>query len=387
MSTTLTEVLIAATDPDISETGGGHNQKGIEFQKNWAVVKMFAMRQAGFPDFLFLFEAVQDVAILNSSISPTTIEVFQIKKKDRNEWTWAALTNLHVPSDQTKTPSKGQKTKPLEGVAASPLGKLFMSLAVFKELECSGAFISNAGCDLQIAAGGNVATSLPVDLTVLPDHFKKLLQDALATIQKPGHAVADLSKIQLEKVELPVDGAQTYTIGIVHTFLSKTSPQHAGQAQSFLESLLAKLGPLGAKTAKATTIDDMKSRHGFSSEEFDSALGDLEQTLDVAFFINIWLNQLATEGMDFVSVSRIRMAASGIYRRLVTSTSLPGETEIDAACDAWLSANPATAPLLSFLEQGVAHLQTQFSHTRISELQAHFLIRTIETCADQTLQG
>jgi hypothetical protein len=51
-------------------------------------------------------------------------------------------------------------------------------------------------------------------------------------------------------------------ISIVHKFLDKVSPTHAGQARSFVESLLAKLGPLGAKTARATTIELMKSRHG-----------------------------------------------------------------------------------------------------------------------------
>src|SRR5699024_11184669 len=101
-------------------------QKGIEFQKNWAIVKMFSLKEKATIDFLFLFEAVQDVAILNSSTAPTSIEVFQIKKKDRMEWTWASLTNLHAPYDPSKKAKiKVKKTKPLDGVADSPLGKLF----------------------------------------------------------------------------------------------------------------------------------------------------------------------------------------------------------------------------------------------------------------------
>jgi len=385
LSTALTEVFNAAINSDIAETGGAHNQKGIEFQKNWAIVKMFSLRKAGLPDFLFLFEAVQDVAILNSSSSPTAIEIYQVKKKDRSEWTWSSLTNLHVPSDPVSKSKKSsvKKTKPLAGISTSPVGKLFAAVASFKELDCTAGFVSNAGCDINLSDGGNAATSLPVAMSALPDHFKQLLQEALASVQKEGQATADLSRLKLEKVELPVDGTQTYTIGLVHNFLADTSPQHAGQARSFVESLLAKLGPLGAKTAKATSIEDMKARHGYSSEDFNSALGDLEQTLDMAFFIDNWLNQLTLEGLDFVSVSRIRMATSGIYRRMVTSTSLPGEPEINAACAEWLSTNPATSPLLSFLNVGVEHLQSSFQSTRTADLQAHFLIKAIESCAGQ----
>lgn len=225
MSTALEEVMLALGDPDTAESGGAHNQKGIEFQKNWAIVKMFALKEKGDIDFLFLFEAVQDIAVLNTSTAPTTIEVFQVKKKDRKEWTWASLTNLHVPDDPSKkSKAKAKKTKPLEGFAESPLGKLFAALSGFKTLKGSGGFISNAGCDLELAAGGNAATSLPIALSELPTHFTDLLQAALDTVHKPGSAKSDLSKVLLEKIDVPVDDAQTYTIGIVHKFLDSVSP-------------------------------------------------------------------------------------------------------------------------------------------------------------------
>ncbi|GAB1715036.1 MAG: hypothetical protein NTAFB05_00780 [Nitrobacter sp.] len=184
--------MLALGDPDIAESGGAHNQKGIEFQKNWAIVKMFALKEKGAVNFLFLFEAVQDIAILNSPTAPTSIEVFQVKKKDRTEWTWTSLTNLHVPDDPVKKgKSKVKKTKPLDGIADSPLGKLFASLTCFKTLESSGGFISNAGCNLVLASGGNVATSLPVALSELPSHFTDLLQAALNAVHKSASAKSD----------------------------------------------------------------------------------------------------------------------------------------------------------------------------------------------------
>lgn len=381
MSTALEEVVQALVDPDTAETGGAHNQKGIEFQKNWAIVKMFALKEKGAIDFLILFEAIQDVAILNSAVKPTAIEIFQIKKKDRNEWTWSLLTNLHVPDDPLKKMKGHKMAKPLDGVSGSPLGKLFAALAGFKTLNSSGGFVSNAGCDLKLSAGGNAATSLPVSLSALPLHFTDLLQAALDSVQKAGHAKADLSKVILEKVDIPVDDAETYTIGIVHKFLDKMSPKHSGQARSFVESLLAKLGPLGAKTAKATTIEEMKSRHGFSFQDLNQALGDLQQTPDIEFHLNEWLGELKGE-LQFWEVSQIRTAFAGIYTRKLLGTPLPADIEVADCCDIWLSANPMGTSLASLFDSGLDHLRTVFPTARKVELQALFLWKAIEKCVD-----
>jgi len=383
LNTALDEVVLALGNPDTAESGGAHNQKGIEFQKNWAIVKMFALKEKAAIDFLFLFEAIQDVAILNSSTAPTSIEVFQVKKKDRMEWTWASLTNLHVPDDPSKkAKSKVKKTKPLEGVAGSPLGKLFASLASLKTLENSGSFISNVGCNLVLASGGNVATSLPVALSELPSHFTELLHAALDSVHKLGSVKADLSKVLLEKVDVPVDDAQTYTIGIVHKYLDKVSPLHAGQARSFVESLLAKLGPLGAKTAKATTIEEMRTRHGYSLEQLNAALGDLQQTPDIDFHLKQWLDQLAKEGFAFWEISQIRAAATAIFSRKLFGSPLPADVEISECCDSWLGINKIGTNLMPAFKSGTDHLRAEFSSAKKAELQAHFLLKAIEQCVD-----
>jgi len=34
------EVLSVATRKDLAETGGGHNQKGVDFQRAWAIERI-----------------------------------------------------------------------------------------------------------------------------------------------------------------------------------------------------------------------------------------------------------------------------------------------------------------------------------------------------------
>jgi hypothetical protein len=138
-----TELLAVTNHEDFAEVGGSHNQKGVEFQRHWAVMRMFELEMAGEQDFLFLFEAIQDVAIVDSCTSPTTICVYQIKKKDRKEWTWTDLTMLHHPQDPSK-PSNVRKVrvKPLTDIQNSPLGKLYATILAFKELQSTGRFVS-----------------------------------------------------------------------------------------------------------------------------------------------------------------------------------------------------------------------------------------------------
>ena len=67
------EVFQVATNKALTETGGGHGQKGVDFQRAWALSRMFEIEDSGATDFLFLFEAIQDVAVLDSPTKPTTI--------------------------------------------------------------------------------------------------------------------------------------------------------------------------------------------------------------------------------------------------------------------------------------------------------------------------
>ncbi|WP_426315681.1 dsDNA nuclease domain-containing protein [Methylobacterium fujisawaense] len=374
--------MSASSDASIAETGGGHGQKGIEYQRNWAILQMLVLEEAGQPDFIILFEAIQDIAILDSPEFPTRIELNQIKKKDRGEWTWAGLTKLHQPPDPVKQPKSKTKIKSLADVAESPLGKLHAAVHAFNIINSSGRFISNAGCDIVMANNSNAATSLPVALDTLPAHFSNLLTTALATLHKTGSPPPDLAKLTLVKADLPVDDPLTFTVGKTLTFLTKRSPKHAGQAQSFVESLLAKIAPLGAKTSTCSTFEEMKSQHGYSRSDFIAALASLETVVDVDYILNIWLIQLQQEGMSVMDVTAIRVAVTAIYRRQVMGAKLPQETAIEMACNDWLETHTASSKLLTFFEAGLEHLATQFPLSKSAELRAHFALKAIEKCMD-----
>lgn len=379
----LAELLNVTNRTDLAEVGGGHGGKGAEFQRHWALMRMFELEESGQSDFLLLFEAIQDVAVMDSCDAPTSVCVYQVKKKDRNEWSWAALTSLHEPPDPSK-PSSGTKPKPLSNVRDSPIGKLYAAVSAFAGIKSTGRFVSNAGCNLDLSDGTNAATSLPAALSLLAPNHVKLLSSALATLHAGGATVPDLSRIHLERVALSVDDPGTHIVGIVHKFLEGRSPRHVGQARALVDALLVATGRLSARTDTCKTFSELRQERGFSKSDLANALGQLEAIPDYLQYLETWLHQLSSEGVGFREVTSIRAAAASIYRHQVMGSRSSEENDLVSSCDAWIDANPDGPHLSTYLQDGYNALSPQHPSFKRSELVAHLALRAIQKCVDPT---
>jgi hypothetical protein len=374
----ITEILQVANHKDLRETGGGHAQKGIEYQKHWALMRMFELEGSGATDYLFLFEALQDIAVFDSSVAPTSIAVFQIKKKDRNEWGWVDLTKLHQPQDPKKKVKRKKKQKSLDVIKDSPLGKLYATVKEFKNLKCNGKFVSNAGCDLPLEAGGNAATSLPCALSELSSQYLDLLMQGLQTLHAAGETVPALTNLHLEKIALPVDEPGTFLVGLVNSFLTSRSPRHAGQARALVDALLAKVGGLGAKTDTCKDFEELKAQRGFTKSDLNSALGSLEQIPDALSHLERCLTALGAEGMGFMEVTGIKVAATSASRKQLMGTKTIDEMQIEEECDKWIAANGDPAVLLPYLINAYDKISLNFPNVKRHDLFATLLLRLVK---------
>lgn len=379
--TNLAEIMEIANRSDLKETGGAHNQKGVDFQRHWALMRIFQLEDSHPEDFLFLFEVIQDVAEFDSSVSPSSVTLYQVKKKDRNEWEWQGLTNL--PSPKTK---KGKPLSPedLSKTMVSPIGKLYATVIAFASLESHGRFISNAGCNLPLLDGGNAATSVPCSLNSLDPAFHALLKDGLQTLHKTGMPIPDLDRIWVERVALHPDNLAHTLIGQVAEFLQKRSPRHTGQAKSLVDSLMATIGPLGAKTDKCLTFHEVKKRHGFTRKELIGALGQLESIPDVIEYLDMWIGKLSIEGMAFTDLTAIKASASAYYTRQVLGGHTEQERLLVLACDEWLLQNNQIGSLRKFFEEAYLSLGPNHPGLRKHQVLAIFALRAIAKCVDPT---
>lgn len=374
------EVLRVANNPGLSESGGGHGAKGVDFQRWWSVLRMLELEQSGVEDFLLLFESVQDVTELDSASTPTFAHIYQVKKKDRNEWSFNDLTGTTVPKS-----AKTMRTPPIKAkVESSPLGKLHLSLEAFPQLPVEGHFISNAGFDLPQATGGNAATSMPCTLADLAPQHVAQLTDALQLLCGTGSQPPDLQRLKLKKVPLHPDVPNSHVIHVALDFLKNRSPRHAGQAASFAESLVTQVSPLGRHTDVCASFEELVKERGFARRDFVAALSALEATPDYLAYLEDWLKQLQTEGMDFMLATGIRSQAARLYSEKLLATTTPTIQAINEFCDQWIETRPPGSKLLPFFEAGLAALKTKFTGFRDAELMARFALRAIKSCVDPT---
>lgn len=374
------EVFHTATRKDLAEVGGGHNQKGIDFQRAWAIERMFDLENSGATDFLFLFESIQDVAELDSPTTPSSIRIYQVKKRDRKEWTWGELTHLVKPGSKRKS-----SKNPPPHIKDSPIGKLYASVLAFKEIKASGKFISNSGCNLPLNSGGNAATSRSCDLSMLDKAHLDALTLGLETIHATDTSPANPALIQVEKIPMHPDHPINHLIGTVVRFLNHRSPTHAGQAQALVEALLVQIGPMGSKTDACANFEELKKQRGYSRTEFAAALGNLEDVPDLPMLMEDWLNKLEAEGgISFIEKPAIRVAASKIFRLQVMGGEDPVMAPFLMDVDAWLKTHPPGSSLKAFLEQAKADLASTYSSIRPADFTAQFLIRALKKCVALT---
>lgn len=373
------EILILASDPKFGEVGGSHAQKGMEYQRHWAIYKMLTLAKDGTQDFLLLFEVLQDIAILDSCDTPNSIHIYQVKKKDRNEWGWNDLTKLReLPKSATS-----KKPQPLSAVPESPLGKLYACVKQIKGIEASGFFVSNAGCNLSLANGGNAATSASCTLADLKEPYLSLLLEGLAALHATDGTAPNVTHIHIEKVNIPVNDPGTYLVGAVYEFLREHNPEHANQARSLVDALLVKIATLGAKTDKCKTFDQLKQRQGFSKREFFDAVGSISKIPDMPHLLDTWIEQLGKDGLGIIDRTAIRSAAVGFYSRQLIGSKREEEILLEDACDKWLEAHAISDDILQYFESAYAHLQKNFSQINKSMFFAVLAIKAIRKCVDQ----
>lgn len=362
----LEQIVATAMAPEIRETGGAHNIQGTEFQKHWAVLRMFELTSNGEIDFLFLFEALQDVAILNSASNPSAICVYQIKKKSRVEWKWNLLTGIKEP---------GKKDNDLQLVKSSPLGKLYAIIRSLNSLSATGSFVSNMGCDLLTDKGDSFATCFKAPLNTLESSYSALLSKALSCLHEKGEAPPDLSKIHIERINMSPEDPASMLVGKVFDFLVSRSPDHAKQARSLVEALLIKVTSLSLRSSTCQDFEEMRNKCGFSKTDFDAAIMDLQNLPDDNAGFQSIVAALERESLSVFEAHHIKVSGARLFRRRLTASYMPEEARLSLACEDWVNDNPPPhTGLLPYVSNATHQLKESFTHMSKYDIIAQLLI-------------
>lgn len=364
------EIFSMSQDPSLAEAGGGHGQKGVDFQRFWAMVRIFELKQHGAKDFLILFESVQDVAELDSEVAPTRIDIYQVKKRDSGEWSFNLLTGLPKPDGRKK------KVPPTRAIIEkSPIGKLYLAGQACQHLDSTMHFVSNAGCDLPLATSGAASKHLACLASDLDAQHTTALEESLALLHASPGTIPDLKRLSLRKTTLHPDDPVRMALGTAVEYLGKNMPSHAGQAKALVDALFMQLSTLGRQTEPVKSFAELRRQRGFSMGELDAALSALTNIPDLKAHIDTLLAGLSQEGLATIRKLGINVGVSKYFSSLVSGSSSDEESRLIGACIGLAPDLAVANPMLPALEAKVRELAPAHTAFKDTEVFAYLLIQ------------
>jgi hypothetical protein len=374
------EIYAATLSPTVYETGGAHGQKGVDFQRYWAISRIIELVDSEQPDFLLLFESLQDVVEFDHPSNPTSATVYQVKGKGTGEWTWNALTALPISIPRKKRNSTELTTPKL--FTDSAIGKLAATVAELPNLAAEGVFVSNLGSTAPLEKGSVAGSVQLCKFSELSKDLQAQIKPELAKLKK----TITLDKLHLRRTPISLDDPDAHVLGRVAGYLKKAAPRHVNQCQSFRDSLFVVLSARGRKTDAPDAFTKLVKQRGYTRSDFDLALDELRSVPDRQGLIKNWLNRLLTlEEMPIQPHTKLQIE---VTRRLEIRLrgAATKNSDIVEAARKWIESNPPDKDILPFLEGGVAELSVTFPNAPLQILQAILIIEGIEQCLSPTLE-
>lgn len=229
------------------EKGGSSATLGFSFQQWWAALRVVELLKSD-TDFAIGMEVKEDIAVLDSPTTPTTVEFCQVKKSERSGlWSLAQLK------------AKGAKRK--DGTnELSILGKLYSRKVEFSGHSVGLRFISNVGFSLPEASGKSVPTA-DTCLSSLPVEAASTLRSELA--EQLGRTPADIDhgSLRVHRTNLPL-GEQELFVGGLLSELSATGrlPFTLTQTTVAARVLAAEVQSKASMTAFARDFAELRPR-------------------------------------------------------------------------------------------------------------------------------
>lgn len=285
MSATVAELEIIEGTTALHDFSGPHASKGFDYATYWVIVRVVELEKEKKKDYALVCEYVQDVAEFDSSGEPSTIRLYQLKKRETGYWKASDLTG------QT-----GKKKVPKQD---KPVIKLLNHVRTFKSAKASGVLVSNAHFDVDLASGEPSVNDMSIGLHDLDVVHTDGLKVAIAKAEGILPTDVDLSVVELRRVTLAFDDLQRHTSGVVLEYLQEFAPSHAGQASSLVETLFVRLKARGRSTERCKSWPELLTKRGFSRKNFIQAIESLKSIPNRAEHYHRLLDRLSRDWKNF----------------------------------------------------------------------------------------
>lgn len=325
-------------DPDIRETGGEHNNEGVDFARYLAMSIVVEMERKNTVDYALLFEYLQDLAVLNSSQNPSAATLFQVKKKSRGSWSRAALCKRDSTGSRDDSAGagngRGKRLISRSLVGRSPLGKLHVCVEKLSDLaKTEGVFISNAGYDLKSSLGRVMDPYSRVSVPELhaPDltYITRRLSSELGC-QRP----RCLDSLYIEQSKLAPPSMREAVRGQIDEMLTTQHPEMPSVSGRLQEWLLNIFSALSSPAGKVSCLRELVAKKGFTRSQFGEVLGKFSHVRGFTSTLETKIDGLKAEGFPARQADKLRNEAGRLWIRLVREPAVRESVHWAAAVSA-----------------------------------------------------
>lgn len=298
-------------DRPSDEGGGANGALGFTFQQWWATLTAVELFVNSDDDFAVVLELKEDVAILDSSSSPSIIEFCQIKKNERDGG-WV-LKDLH---------RAGKKLKE-QPINPSVLAKLYKRRLEFNGHPTKLRFVSNLGVKVPLPDGSIVAPQ-KCKINQLDETAVDVLKKAIATQLCIDADQIDLKKFELFRTNLPLGDQHLMVGGLISDHCNTARiPFPIGRPTLAARVLVSEVQDRASNTTYAISFHDLQPRLlsradilKILSNVAEQSKAPLSEVLDKA------IERLDAENYDFRVVQAIRQQRTQVCAAAVDRTNL-----------------------------------------------------------------
>lgn len=307
-------------DHPTDEKNGANASLGFTFQQWWATLSI-AELLGGETDFAVGIEVKEDVAILDSALTPTSVEFCQVKKHER-EGVWV-LKDLH---------NKGSKRK--DGTHEhSILAKLYARRKEFGGSRASLRFVSNIGVKLPNEADGS-SHATNTDLSSLTIEQQKLVKLAIGMQLGIPEEEIDLADVRVHKTNLPLGEPEFFVSGKLEQ-LSSTGrlPFRLNHTSVAARVLASEVQSRASSTTYARSFEELKRRIISKAQALDILANVAQSKAPLSELLDAATAELDREGHPFIErkdikAQRVRVCADASDRTNMIFSSVANALQL-----------------------------------------------------------
>lgn len=190
------------------ETSGSRSYNRFGFQKDWIVCKILELHATDKP-YLILCDYHEDVVVLDDELDPLSVDFYQIKTLQSNNWTLKKLTSR--PKAKRGVPQP-----------ASILGKLYSCYILAPDHTKALHFVSNARFAITVEGGSDGTTLESI-------HCNQIAHEGLTSLK---HSIA----VEIGECLLPEKPSLFFEVSTLS--LQDHKGHTKGKVEEFLETVL-----------------------------------------------------------------------------------------------------------------------------------------------------